>query len=183
MSVAYSDRSETEQDAIGVEVFTNAVGDAEIVQRLLEQLPCTLAQAYDIARHHETTSKAASYVTSLMHMGARNVAERRQRAAVIRQGSKEQEPEPAPAPPVTSWKPRPQPHGPDHSTCRGKGAWRDSVGGGTLPQLLRPWPHEEELPPHQRRPSKSKFHQPLLKPQSLLYATLNLRGKRWPFTC
>ncbi len=36
VSVAYSDWTETEQDAIGIKVFTNAVGDAEIVQRLLE---------------------------------------------------------------------------------------------------------------------------------------------------
>ena len=36
--------NETEQDAIGVEVFTNAIGDAEIVQKLLEQQPRTLAR-------------------------------------------------------------------------------------------------------------------------------------------
>ncbi|KAI9536884.1 hypothetical protein NQZ68_030106 [Dissostichus eleginoides] len=52
VSVAYSNRNETEQDVIGVEVFTNALGDAEIVQKLLEQRPRTLAQAYDIARRH-----------------------------------------------------------------------------------------------------------------------------------
>ncbi len=41
VSVASSGQTETEQDAIGVEVFTNAVGDAEIVQRLLEWRPHT----------------------------------------------------------------------------------------------------------------------------------------------
>ena len=39
VSVAYSNGNETEQDVIGVEAFTNAVGDAEIVQKLLEQQP------------------------------------------------------------------------------------------------------------------------------------------------
>lgn len=60
MSVAYSNKTETKQDAIGVEVFTNTVGDAAIVQKLLEQQPHTLTQAYDIARCHEP--QAASYV-------------------------------------------------------------------------------------------------------------------------
>lgn len=44
VSIAYSDKTETEQDAIGVEFFTNAIGDAEIVLKLLQQRPCTLAQ-------------------------------------------------------------------------------------------------------------------------------------------
>ncbi|RXN29599.1 hypothetical protein ROHU_018329 [Labeo rohita] len=42
VSIAYADRSEKEQDSISVEVFTNAMGDADIVQRLLEEQPCTL---------------------------------------------------------------------------------------------------------------------------------------------
>ncbi|KAJ8346470.1 hypothetical protein SKAU_G00278710 [Synaphobranchus kaupii] len=40
---------ELEQDAIGVEIFTNALADAEVVQKLLEEQPCTLARAYEIA--------------------------------------------------------------------------------------------------------------------------------------
>lgn len=90
VSVAYSDRTETEQDAIGVEVFTNAVGDSEIVQKLLEQRPLTLAQAYDIARRYETTKRAASYVTNRMHPGARNMTDRRPHAAVIRGRAEEE---------------------------------------------------------------------------------------------
>lgn len=70
VSAAYSGRTETEQEAIGVEVFTNAVCDAEIVQKLLEQRPHKLAQSYDIARRHETTKQKVSYVTSLMHSRA-----------------------------------------------------------------------------------------------------------------
>lgn len=105
VSVAYSGRTETEQDAIGVEVFTNAVGDAEIVQKLLEQRPHTLSQAYDIARRHETTKRAALHVTNLMQSGARSMAERRPRAAVIREGGVTERAEASAAPPVASWKP------------------------------------------------------------------------------
>ncbi|XP_036001790.1 uncharacterized protein LOC118565513 [Fundulus heteroclitus] len=104
VSVAYSDRTETEQDAIGVEVFTNAVGDAEIVQKLLEQRPHTLAQAYDIARRHETTKRAASYVTNLMQSGSRSMAERRPRAAVIREGAVTGRAEAGSASPAANWK-------------------------------------------------------------------------------
>lgn len=121
VSVAYSDRTETEQDAIGVEVFTNAVGDAEIVQKLLEQRPHTLAQAYDIARRHETTKRAASYVTSLMHTGACSMTEWRPRAAVVREGAEVEEPETAAAPPVASWNPQPQPHGPNQTPRKWRG--------------------------------------------------------------
>ncbi|KAK3567208.1 hypothetical protein QTP86_013421 [Hemibagrus guttatus] len=49
VSIVYADRSEREQDSISVEVFTNAMGDADIVQRLLEERPRTLARAYEIA--------------------------------------------------------------------------------------------------------------------------------------
>lgn len=64
VTVAYGDWSEAEQDAIAVEVFTNGLGDAELVQRLLEKRPATLARAYEIAHSFETTKRAASYVTS-----------------------------------------------------------------------------------------------------------------------
>lgn len=73
VAIAYGDWSETEQDAIAVEVFTNSLGDAELVQRLLEKRPATLAKAYKIAHCHDTTKRAASYVTSIMQPGARNL--------------------------------------------------------------------------------------------------------------
>lgn len=85
VAVGYGDWSEAEQDAIAVEVFTNGLGDAELVQRLLEKRPATLARAYEIAHSLETTKRAASYVTSAMQQGARNLAERRPRAAVVRE--------------------------------------------------------------------------------------------------
>lgn len=72
MSVAYSDRTETEQDVISVEVLSNLAGDAEIVQKLLEQW---------------TTKGTALYATSLAHSGARGMIERRPFAAVIREGT------------------------------------------------------------------------------------------------
>ncbi|KAK3543319.1 hypothetical protein QTP70_016720 [Hemibagrus guttatus] len=49
VSIVYAARSEREQDSISVEVFTNAMGDAEIVQWLLKERPCTLARTYEIA--------------------------------------------------------------------------------------------------------------------------------------
>lgn len=88
VAIAYGDWSEAEQDAIAVEVFTNGLGDAELVQRLLEKRPATLAKAYEIAHRHDTTKRAASYVTSIMQPGARNLTERRPRAAVVREGDK-----------------------------------------------------------------------------------------------
>lgn len=39
VSIDYADSSEREQDSISVEVFTNARGDANIVQRILEEHP------------------------------------------------------------------------------------------------------------------------------------------------
>ncbi|XP_062374552.1 uncharacterized protein LOC134062534 isoform X1 [Sardina pilchardus] len=91
VSVAYSDRTEREQDAIGVEVFTHAMGDREIVQKLLEKRPHTLAQAYDIARRYETTKRAASHVTSLTQAGARGLSERKPCTAVVREGDERRE--------------------------------------------------------------------------------------------
>ena len=84
--MAYSDRTEKEQDAIGVEVFTHAIGDAQIVQKLLEKRPHTLAQAYDIARRYETTKRAALSVTSFTHTGIRGLSEQKPRTAVVREG-------------------------------------------------------------------------------------------------
>lgn len=85
VAIAYGDWSETEQDAIAVEVFTNGLGDTELVQRLLEKRPATLAKAYEIAHRHETTKRAASYVTKFMQPVARNLNECRPRAAVVRE--------------------------------------------------------------------------------------------------
>lgn len=62
VSIVYGDRIEQEQEAISVEVFTNAVGDAEVVQKLLEEQPHTLASAYEIGHRYETTRKAARAV-------------------------------------------------------------------------------------------------------------------------
>lgn len=110
VSVAYSNRTETEQDAIGVEVFTNAVRDAEVVQKLLEKRPQTLAQAYNIAHRHETTKRAAYmyiYVTGLMHSGAHTMNEKRTRTAVIREGAAEEQIETPVALQAARWEPRP----------------------------------------------------------------------------
>ena len=88
VAVAYGNWSEAEQDTIAVEVFTNGLGDTELVQRLLEKRPSTLAKAYEIAHRHETTKRAASYVTSIMQPGARNFTDRRPRTAVVRERDK-----------------------------------------------------------------------------------------------
>ena len=49
VSIVYADRRELGQDAINVKVFTNALADAEVVQKLLEKQSRTLSGAYDIA--------------------------------------------------------------------------------------------------------------------------------------
>lgn len=49
VSITYADNGELEQDAVSVEIFTNAMADAELVQKLLEEKLRTLAGAYDIA--------------------------------------------------------------------------------------------------------------------------------------
>ncbi|XP_049323360.1 mitochondrial fission factor homolog B isoform X1 [Astyanax mexicanus] len=52
VSIVYADWPEAEQDRIGVEVFTNALGEAGVVQRLLEEHPRTLARAYELAHRY-----------------------------------------------------------------------------------------------------------------------------------
>lgn len=84
VSIVYADRSEREQDSISIEVFTNAMGDADIVQRLLEEHPRTLGRAYDIAHRYETTQRTAASVTQLMQSATRPT-ERRARAAAVRE--------------------------------------------------------------------------------------------------
>ncbi|KAL7373215.1 hypothetical protein ABVT39_001512 [Epinephelus coioides] len=83
VSIVYADRTEREQDAISVEIFTNALADAEVVQRLLEERPRTLARAYEVAHRYETTRRAARADTQLMQPGQRSSAERRARAATV----------------------------------------------------------------------------------------------------
>lgn len=60
VSIMYADRTEREQDAISMEIFTDALADAEVVQRLLEEQPCTVARAYEVAHRYETIRRAAS---------------------------------------------------------------------------------------------------------------------------
>lgn len=48
----------------------NALADAEVVQKLLEELPCTLATMYKIVHRNKTTRRAARAVTQLMQQGA-----------------------------------------------------------------------------------------------------------------
>ncbi|GLD71800.1 uncharacterized protein AKAME5_002312400 [Lates japonicus] len=86
-SFVYADRTEREQDAISVETFTNALADAEVVQRLLEEKPHTLASAYDIAHRYETTKRAAKTVTRLMQAGTLSAVERRTRTATVHEST------------------------------------------------------------------------------------------------
>ncbi|KAL7883473.1 hypothetical protein SRHO_G00011310 [Serrasalmus rhombeus] len=83
VSIVYSDRSETEQDSIAVEVFTNALADADIIQKLLENRPRTLAKAYEIAHGYETTRRAATSVTRLMATNSFKNFERKSKTAVV----------------------------------------------------------------------------------------------------
>lgn len=63
-------QKEIEQDIISVEIFTNALTNAEDVQKLLEEQPRTLVRAYEIAHMYETTRRAIRAVTQLMQPGA-----------------------------------------------------------------------------------------------------------------
>ncbi|CAI5671940.1 unnamed protein product [Oreochromis niloticus] len=83
VSIVYANRSELEQDCIAVEIFTNALADAEMVQKLLEEQPRTLARAYEIAHRFETTKRAARAVTQLMQPGARVSAAQGARTAAL----------------------------------------------------------------------------------------------------
>uniref|UniRef100_A0AAV2LRT2 Uncharacterized protein n=1 Tax=Knipowitschia caucasica TaxID=637954 RepID=A0AAV2LRT2_KNICA len=69
VAIVYGDRTEREQDCVAVEIFTNAMTDADIIQKLLEEKPRTLACAYDIAHRYETTKRAARAVTQMMRLG------------------------------------------------------------------------------------------------------------------
>ncbi|CAI5677314.1 unnamed protein product [Oreochromis niloticus] len=85
VSIVYANCSELEQDCIAVEIFTNALADAEMVQKLLEEQPRTLARAYEIAHRFETMKRAARAVTQLMQPGARVSAAQGARTAALRE--------------------------------------------------------------------------------------------------
>lgn len=85
VSIVYADRSELEQEAVSVEIFINALADAEVVQKLLEEHPRTQPKAYEIAHRYETTRRAARAVTQLMQPSLRNFAEQRARPATVRE--------------------------------------------------------------------------------------------------
>ncbi|XP_028299789.1 uncharacterized protein LOC114461699 [Gouania willdenowi] len=87
VSIVYANRTELEQDCICVEVFTNALADAEVVQKLLEERPYTLAKAYEIAHRYETTRRAARAVTQLMRPGGRGFAAQATRTATVREAA------------------------------------------------------------------------------------------------
>lgn len=66
VSFVYADRRELKQEAISVEIFINALANVDVVQKLLEEHPSTLAKAYEITHHYETTKRAARAVAQLM---------------------------------------------------------------------------------------------------------------------
>ena len=83
VSIVYADHGKLEQDSVSLEIFTNAMADAELMQKLLEKKPRTLAGAYDIARRYKTTRKATQAVTQLMRSRAASATERSTRAAKV----------------------------------------------------------------------------------------------------
>ncbi|CAI5671880.1 unnamed protein product [Oreochromis niloticus] len=150
VAFAYGDRAEIEQDSIAVEVFTNGLGDAEIVQKLLERHPATLACAYDIAHRHETTKRAASYVTSAMQQGARNSAERRPRAAVVREKDKDEtvaENAPAASPSPNRFVP--------HAPLTTPKNHRNFKRGGVCCHNCQGWGHVQKLCPSPHKTTKA----------------------------
>lgn len=85
VSIVYTEQTETEQEAISVVIFINALVDADVVQKHLEEHTRSLAKAYEIAHRCETTWQAARTVTQLMQLGLRNSAKRRARGATVRE--------------------------------------------------------------------------------------------------
>ena len=71
----YGDHSPADQDSIGVEIFTQALGEPEIIQKLLEKSPSTLADAYQIAYNYESTKRAARSVAYSHDPKVRSVTE------------------------------------------------------------------------------------------------------------
>lgn len=82
----YTDCSESEQKHVSVEFFINAFANSDVVQKLLEEHPQSLAKAYEIAHSFEATQRA-SLVTQLMQPGLRNAVEPRARTTTIRKHS------------------------------------------------------------------------------------------------
>ena len=66
VAVVYGDRPPAEQEGIGVEIFRNSLGDAELIRKLLENSPPTLSQAYEQVHEVEVTKRAAHQVSRLM---------------------------------------------------------------------------------------------------------------------
>jgi hypothetical protein len=58
----YGDHALQERESISVEIFTHAIGDPEMVQKLLERSPTSIAEAYQVAYNYESTKKAARTV-------------------------------------------------------------------------------------------------------------------------
>lgn len=53
VSTAYAGRGELEQEAVSVEIFTNAMADAELVQKLLEKNPGRNLRHSPQVRNHQ----------------------------------------------------------------------------------------------------------------------------------
>ncbi len=70
-----------------MEIFTNTLADAEVVQKLLEEHSHTLAKAYEIAHCYVTTRRAARTVMQLMQLSLRSTAEWRSRATTVRENA------------------------------------------------------------------------------------------------
>jgi hypothetical protein len=62
VSSVYGDCSTQEQQYFAVEVFIQALSDTELIEKLLDKDPRTLADAYEIAHRYETTKNAAQSV-------------------------------------------------------------------------------------------------------------------------
>lgn len=83
VSIAYADHTEMEQEWIVVEIFINALADAEMVQKLLEEQPRTPVRAYEIPHRFETTRSATRTVMQLMRPGTQRSATQVIRAATV----------------------------------------------------------------------------------------------------
>lgn len=66
-----------------MDIFTNALANMEVVQKLLEERLHTWAKAYDIAHRYETTRQAYRTVTQLMQLGLRSSVQQRARATTV----------------------------------------------------------------------------------------------------
>ncbi|KAL7888852.1 hypothetical protein AOLI_G00038260 [Acnodon oligacanthus] len=85
--IAYANRSAAEQDVIGVEIFTNAIQDVGIIQRLLEERPHKLAKAYEIAYRFEATRRTAASLIQFRSTKSWHIPEHRSRTAMVCDGA------------------------------------------------------------------------------------------------